>query len=78
MNSPSCICRDGFYDDGVNLNCAKCDYSCATCNIAGCLTCAGNRVLEDTFCNPPDGSVSYSFTPWCSTCTVAVLNITFA
>ncbi|KAM3144003.1 hypothetical protein pb186bvf_003767 [Paramecium bursaria] len=78
INSPKCICKDGFYDDEVNLNCAKCDYTCATCNIAGCITCAGNRILQGTFCNPPPGSVSYSFTPWCSTCTVAVLNITFA
>ncbi|KAM3128632.1 hypothetical protein pb186bvf_019261 [Paramecium bursaria] len=77
INAPKCTCLDGFYDDGLNVKCQPCDYTCATCTKLGCLTCAGNRVLNQTVCNPPTAGIGYLSTPWCSTCNVAVVNATF-
>jgi len=28
----TCPCDSGFYDDGVNLKCAVCNFTCKSCN----------------------------------------------
>ncbi|CAD8151299.1 unnamed protein product [Paramecium octaurelia] len=72
---PQCICQLGYFDDQINENCQKCDMTCRECNIIGCITCSGNRILnEDMDCLPPPSSISYDTTPWCSNCEVAVIN----
>ncbi|CAK80488.1 unnamed protein product (macronuclear) [Paramecium tetraurelia] len=79
INIPTCSCPDGFYDDYVNESCQVCDGLCKTCNIDGCLTCNGNRVLtSEMTCEQPPNSVSHPDTPWCSTCQVAVIDIRFS
>lgn len=42
-----CTCLTGFQDqNGVNIVCATCHYSCNTClNLASCLTCKDIRVM---------------------------------
>ncbi|CAK66675.1 unnamed protein product (macronuclear) [Paramecium tetraurelia] len=78
-NLPVCNCQDGFYDDYQSLNCLKCDQYCRTCNLEGCLTCNGNRVLSDEkTCDCPQYSIDHTDTIWCSSCEVAVLDIRFS
>ncbi|CAD8043829.1 unnamed protein product [Paramecium primaurelia] len=78
-NIPICNCQDGFYDDYQSINCLQCDQYCKTCNLEGCLTCNGNRVLSDErVCDCPLDSISHTDTPWCSNCEVAILNIRFS
>jgi hypothetical protein len=41
----------GYYDDGVNDLCLKCDRTCFTCNdrsYNNCLSCNTNRILTGT------------------------------
>ncbi|CAD8084393.1 unnamed protein product [Paramecium sonneborni] len=76
---PSCSCPDGFYDDFKNDSCQVCDRLCKTCNIDGCLSCIGNRVLtSEMACEEPPHSVIHTETPWCSTCNVAVIDARFS
>ncbi|CAD8114389.1 unnamed protein product [Paramecium sonneborni] len=79
INIPLCKCPDGFYDDFINESCQICDRLCKTCNIDGCLICNGNRILSsEMICDPPSDSITHINTPWCSTCTVAVIDIRFS
>eukprot|EP00828_Plagiopyla_frontata_P032775 TRINITY_DN42647_c0_g1_i2.p1 TRINITY_DN42647_c0_g1~~TRINITY_DN42647_c0_g1_i2.p1 ORF type:complete len:294 (-),score=36.06 TRINITY_DN42647_c0_g1_i2:135-926(-) len=39
----TCICADGYYDDGANELCSPCHYSCSTCS--------GGSSSECTACN---------------------------
>ncbi|CAD8137831.1 unnamed protein product [Paramecium octaurelia] len=74
IQEPFCFCQFGYFDDYSNQNCQKCDSTCLECNINGCQSCFGNRLLNDeNDCIPPPNSISYQTTPWCSTCQIAVL-----
>ncbi|CAD8214206.1 unnamed protein product [Paramecium octaurelia] len=76
LESPLCRCSDGYYDDFQSINCLKCDYTCKTCTLDGCLSCNGNRILSyQMTCDPPPNSISSLLTPWCSNCEVAVMKI---
>ncbi|CAD8194869.1 unnamed protein product [Paramecium octaurelia] len=75
IQEPFCICQTGYFDDQLNENCQKCDSTCLECNVNGCQSCFGNRLLNDeNDCIPPPNSISYETTPWCSTCQVAIVN----
>ncbi|CAD8108413.1 unnamed protein product [Paramecium sonneborni] len=79
IQTPICKCPNGKYDDYTNETCQDCHYTCNECNIDGCISCAGNRILsQENTCDSPFGSISYENTPWCSSCTVAVLRIYFS
>ncbi|CAD8164366.1 unnamed protein product [Paramecium octaurelia] len=74
VNNPNCICPDGFYDDLESEYCLQCPGFCRTCNLQGCLSCLGNRMLTtDMICDEPLHSKCHFTTPWCSTCEVAIL-----
>lgn len=41
----TCDCKTSFMDDGINMNCLACHFSCKTCfdtTINGCFTCESN------------------------------------
>ena len=44
-NSNSCLCAEGYFDDGTNLLCGKCIDNCLTCKDAAakCVTCHANQ-----------------------------------
>lgn len=53
-----CLCISGFHDqDGVNVTCSRCQYSCATCsNGQSCLTCLDIRLMlngSNGYCSCP-------------------------
>ncbi|CAD8108415.1 unnamed protein product [Paramecium sonneborni] len=76
INPPNCSCPQGFFDDLINDDCQECNSLCQTCDLNGCITCAGNRILSNELtCDPPQHSICNDITPWCSTCEIAVLNI---
>lgn len=31
QSGPTCVCKNGYYDDGTNAVCLPCSYTCATC-----------------------------------------------
>ncbi|CAD8189326.1 unnamed protein product [Paramecium pentaurelia] len=79
INIPKCECPEGFYDDLQNESCQVCYGLCKTCNVDGCLSCNGNRILSpEMSCDQPPNSVSHPDTPWCSTCEVAVVDVRFS
>ncbi|CAK55637.1 unnamed protein product (macronuclear) [Paramecium tetraurelia] len=82
INIPVCKCQDGFYDDYQSMDCLQCEQYCQTCNLEGCLTCNGNRVLsEEKICDCPLDSISHIDTTWCSiliACEVAVIDVRFS
>lgn len=56
-NLTSCICAQGYFDNGANQLCIKCQYSCLSCNGAlSCLNCPFNRQLNGSFCACLPGS----------------------
>lgn len=40
MNTVDCGCIEGYYDDGINVDCIKCRYSCLNCSSPS--ICIGN------------------------------------
>ena len=44
-NSNSCLCAEGYFDDGTNLVCGKCVDNCLSCtdDAAKCVTCHPNQ-----------------------------------
>ncbi|CAD8117465.1 unnamed protein product [Paramecium primaurelia] len=79
IQEPKCICQFGYFDDQLNEDCQKCDITCLECNINGCLSCFANRLLDQEMnCIPPQNSIWYDSTPWCSTCEVAVIKAYFS
>lgn len=56
QNSSSCVCNDGYFDNGVAL-CEICNHTCATCvNGSTCTSCGPLRLANTTTdlcdCNP--------------------------
>lgn len=52
----SCSCKNGYYDDGLSLECADCNYTCATCeNSDSCTSCNAtlNRYMDNGECLCP-------------------------
>lgn len=43
-----------------------CDQYCGKCDINGCIDCAANRIQDLKTCICPIDSISYTFTPYCS------------
>ncbi len=42
LTSNTCVCNNGFYDDGASISCQPCHFSCAKCNGPNnnnCTTC---------------------------------------
>ncbi|CAD8106981.1 unnamed protein product [Paramecium primaurelia] len=79
IQEPICKCPNGYYDDYINESCQQCHQTCDSCDINGCISCNGNRILsQEMTCDSPPNSVCYQDTPWCSNCIVAVLNIYFS
>ena len=64
----NCICEDGYFDDGVNLDCQPCVSNCAVClfNATNCLKCRGtNRVAPN--CTSCTNELYYPVSPSNST-----------
>ncbi|CAD8201720.1 unnamed protein product [Paramecium pentaurelia] len=79
INIPRCGCPYGFYDDLLNVFCQVCDGLCKKCNLDGCLSYNGIRILSpEMSCDQPQNSVSHPDTAWCSTCEVAVVDVRFS
>lgn len=77
-----CNCKNGFYQkivDGVPLtDCTYCTSPCANCDVNGCLSCLGNKVLLGTNCQCGGGSSPIPTTNYCDTCKEVPLNIKLA
>lgn len=59
LSSGSCLCLDGYYDDGTNEICKECHYSCEKCiNASNCTAC--NPAMYRTTTNPTTGFCSCS------------------
>jgi proprotein convertase subtilisin/kexin type 5 len=46
FNGSSCPCNNNYYDDGIDMGCLKCHYSCLTCTSSSntaCLSCNSNN-----------------------------------
>ncbi|KAL4445476.1 hypothetical protein ABPG74_004550 [Tetrahymena malaccensis] len=82
INPPTCICKDGYYDDGVSLDCIPCSSFCSTCNGStnqNCIVCKPNRTknIFTNNCDCPVGTYDsgLAICPACSfqcaTCTNA-------
>lgn len=87
VNKPACDCPANTYEASPRQNnCVTsptCGITCATCDLNGCLTCAGNRygpIRGVCECPRQDNGVSRLIlnTPLCSTCQQAVLDAKFA
>ena len=56
---PNCTCGSGYYDDGLNADCVKCDYKCAECAglPANCTECAVGyqRKMNEPLCGCKQG-----------------------
>ncbi|CAD8121248.1 unnamed protein product [Paramecium sonneborni] len=64
----TCSCPDYYYEDGVSLNCPKCNYKCEFCQNNVCTTCADRRINLPT-CICPDGFFD-DLTPTCQGCSI--------
>ncbi|CAD8072273.1 unnamed protein product [Paramecium primaurelia] len=53
-NPPNCDCETGYFDDGINSICQKCDNKCSTCKglSNNCIKCKGDR--QYPLCSCPD------------------------
>ncbi|CAD8095600.1 unnamed protein product [Paramecium primaurelia] len=75
VNPPQCQCQDGYFETETH-QCYKCSQQCKTCTSYGdyCTSCSGNRIsLPD--CSCPKNSLEIENSIWCTTCTIASLNI---
>jgi hypothetical protein len=59
LAASKCLCQDGYYDDGANMDCLPCSLECETCevNATQCLTClaGSNRFFSKGTCICKDG-----------------------
>ena len=48
-SSNRCVgaCPEGYY---MKESCRVCDYQCSTCDTNGCLTCRGDRNMDNEIC----------------------------
>ncbi|CAD8121931.1 unnamed protein product [Paramecium sonneborni] len=51
-NPPNCDCEIGYFDDGVNSLCLKCDNKCGSCKglANNCIKCKGDRQYPQCTC----------------------------
>lgn len=73
METPSCGCKEGFYDNNIDLDCQECPFMCKKCeltseNKVNCLQCYGELKYNEKkqLCECPP--LSYNMDPKSSTC----------
>ena len=75
-----CDCATGFYDDGTNVGCIACDYTCTKCSGPGvCTECdsSKNRAITNTSCPCQQGYYDNQVVQ-CATCPSTCLSCTAA
>ena len=72
LDIPTCECKDGLYDNGINDECKICHFHCKLCESEFlCTKCAGNRIGPDNgncVCPQNSTDMSHLNTSFCSTC----------
>ncbi|CAD8066053.1 unnamed protein product [Paramecium sonneborni] len=73
----SCLCNDQFYEVGTDLICKNCQEPCDQCDVLGCITCLGNRVINGIKqCVCPTDGIAIAKSQYCETCDTAEVLVT--